>query len=411
MGDSELYELVSSPLHQQVADCIRVVLSFAGVPQSAVRDAVLEGPALREYLEASKHGNRLPVFVDFAKRIDLNRPAAILRYIGRLGGVSGASEADSDWASLCAETVVEFIQAESQSAASAFQFFSELQVTFDMSMRHQAGLTYGDALLWFAASLSVRSFGSGVLAGARSLRELIDSLGRDSRLVAAAQRLGWGDVPVVRPVRSAASAKGPVLVTGASGFIASWVVAILLERGYTVHATVRRLSDGAKHAHLLSLPGASSSSSQQGLLRLFEADLLDEGSFAAAAAGCTGVLHCASPFFMIPKVDAHAELIRPAVEGTRNVLRTCIAEASVQRVVMTSSVAACYVSRAAPDHWYTEDDWVSVWGRGGAAYGLHSVRCIMIRCFSLNRVTSSSCAKPSSTMLRASCCLNARLGE
>jgi NADPH:quinone reductase-like Zn-dependent oxidoreductase len=33
--------------------------------------------------------------------------------------------------------------------------------------------------------------------------------------------------------------KGTVCVTGASGFIASWVVKLLLERGYTVKGTVR----------------------------------------------------------------------------------------------------------------------------------------------------------------------------
>jgi nucleoside-diphosphate-sugar epimerase len=33
-----------------------------------------------------------------------------------------------------------------------------------------------------------------------------------------------------------------VCVTGAGGFIASWVVKLLLSRGYTVHGTVRHLS-------------------------------------------------------------------------------------------------------------------------------------------------------------------------
>ena len=33
-----------------------------------------------------------------------------------------------------------------------------------------------------------------------------------------------------------------VCVTGASGFIASWLVKLLLHRGYIVHATVRNLS-------------------------------------------------------------------------------------------------------------------------------------------------------------------------
>jgi nucleoside-diphosphate-sugar epimerase len=32
-----------------------------------------------------------------------------------------------------------------------------------------------------------------------------------------------------------------VCVTGASGFIGSWLVRCLLDRGYTVHATVKNL--------------------------------------------------------------------------------------------------------------------------------------------------------------------------
>ncbi|KAM0048120.1 putative cinnamyl-alcohol dehydrogenase [Helianthus debilis subsp. tardiflorus] len=32
-----------------------------------------------------------------------------------------------------------------------------------------------------------------------------------------------------------------VCVTGASGYIASWLVKLLLDRGYTVHATVRSI--------------------------------------------------------------------------------------------------------------------------------------------------------------------------
>ena len=31
----------------------------------------------------------------------------------------------------------------------------------------------------------------------------------------------------------------PVLVTGANGYVASWLVKLLLEQGFTVHAAVR----------------------------------------------------------------------------------------------------------------------------------------------------------------------------
>ena len=43
-----------------------------------------------------------------------------------------------------------------------------------------------------------------------------------------------------------------VSVTGASGYIASWLVKLLLQRGYTVKATVRNLSQYHRHLFLYS---------------------------------------------------------------------------------------------------------------------------------------------------------------
>ncbi|KMT14525.1 hypothetical protein BVRB_4g072960 [Beta vulgaris subsp. vulgaris] len=80
-----------------------------------------------------------------------------------------------------------------------------------------------------------------------------------------------------------------VCVTGASGYIASWIVKFLLQRGYVVNATVRSLNDPTKIEHLLALDGAEKR------LHLFEANLLEEGSFDAAMYGCDGVFHTASP--------------------------------------------------------------------------------------------------------------------
>ncbi|XWS75659.1 hypothetical protein CRYUN_Cryun01aG0110100 [Craigia yunnanensis] len=107
------------------------------------------------------------------------------------------------------------------------------------------------------------------------------------------------------------AAKKEVCVTGASGFIASWLVKQLLQRGYTVKATVRDPSDAKKTQHLVSLDGAKER------LHLFKAELVDEGSF-----------------------DSIEEIIGPAVKGTLNVLKSCAKVASIKRVVITSSLAS-----------------------------------------------------------------------
>ncbi|KAJ1379947.1 hypothetical protein SESBI_46431, partial [Sesbania bispinosa] len=102
-----------------------------------------------------------------------------------------------------------------------------------------------------------------------------------------------------------------VCVTGASGYIASWIVKFLLQRGYTVRATVRDPSNPNKVDHLLKLDGAKER------LQLFKADLLEEGSFDSAVEGSDAVFHTASPAQFFVK-DPQAELIDPAVKGTLN---------------------------------------------------------------------------------------------
>ncbi|XVF06860.1 hypothetical protein REPUB_Repub06bG0087500 [Reevesia pubescens] len=124
-----------------------------------------------------------------------------------------------------------------------------------------------------------------------------------------------------------------VCVTGASGYIASWLVKFLLQRGYTVKATVREPSDPKKTEHLLAIDEAKER------LHLLKAELLDEGAFDSVVDGCIGVFHTASPFYHNVK-DPQAEMIDPALKGTLNVLRSCAKVPSIKRVVITSSIAA-----------------------------------------------------------------------
>ncbi|KAL8159409.1 hypothetical protein V2J09_000946 [Rumex salicifolius] len=124
-----------------------------------------------------------------------------------------------------------------------------------------------------------------------------------------------------------------VCMTGGSGYMASWLIKLLLQRGYTVRATVRNLNDEKKTEHLLALDGAKER------LHLFEADLLKESSFDSAIDGCDGVFHTASPCRFHCK-DPQDELIDPAVKGTINVLNSCAKSSTVKRVVLTCSAGA-----------------------------------------------------------------------
>ncbi|XP_052201186.1 phenylacetaldehyde reductase-like isoform X2 [Diospyros lotus] len=144
-----------------------------------------------------------------------------------------------------------------------------------------------------------------------------------------------------------------VCVTGASGFIASWLVKLLLQRGYTVRATVRDLSDPKKTDHLLALDGAKER------LNLLKANLLEGGSFDSAVDGCEGVFHTASPFFLTPS-DPQSELIDPALKGTLNVLESCVKTGTVKRVVLTSSIATVlYNGRPRTPDVVADETWFS----------------------------------------------------
>lgn len=155
---------------------------------------------------------------------------------------------------------------------------------------------------------------------------------------------------------SPAVPRAPVLVTGASGYIASWLVRYLLEAGHTVHATVRdpKRKDSVRHLHKIA-------EGKPGSLHLFAADLLREGSFDAAMQGCEVVIHTASPFLLDGYTDAHEALVRPAVEGTRNVLGSVNRTSSVRRVVLTSSVVSVYGdtidARDLPNNLLDESHW------------------------------------------------------
>ena len=148
--------------------------------------------------------------------------------------------------------------------------------------------------------------------------------------------------------------KKPVLVTGATGYVASWIVRYLLEDGHVVRGTVRNPDKptGLEHLHALA-------EEHEGRLTLHAADLLDQGSYADAMDGCELVIHTASPFLIGKVRDPEAQLVRPALDGTRNVLGSVDATASVKRVVLTSSVVAIQgdnvdMKGRGP---FTEDDW------------------------------------------------------
>ncbi|KAF7973250.1 hypothetical protein HWV62_15763 [Athelia sp. TMB] len=115
-----------------------------------------------------------------------------------------------------------------------------------------------------------------------------------------------------------------VLVSGANGYIAIWVVSSLLEKGYSVRGTVR---SAAKGKHL------------QEIFKSYGDKHEVDGAFDDAVKGVDAIEHTASPFHL--NADDPEELIRPAVDGTVGILKSALKfGSSVKRIVITSSCAA-----------------------------------------------------------------------
>ena len=144
---------------------------------------------------------------------------------------------------------------------------------------------------------------------------------------------------------------GTVLVTGASGYIGSHVVANLLSKGMKVRATVRDPSDPERVGHLESLPV-----SDGGGLEIVEMDLLDSESVQRAVADCQSVIHTAAVVVLKSK-RAQEEIVDPSVVGTRNVLDAIDASSTVRSLVHTSSTAAIRPSSWEDGQTLTTDTW------------------------------------------------------
>lgn len=142
----------------------------------------------------------------------------------------------------------------------------------------------------------------------------------------------------------------PVLITGASGFVAIHCIVQLLEQGYKVRGTLRTMTREPEVRETFRKYVKADER-----LDLVKADLIQDSGWEQAMHGCEYVFHVASPFPLLEPADEN-DLIQPAVEGTLRVLRAAHA-ANVKRVVLVSSNAAISAGHNGENRTFTEEDW------------------------------------------------------
>lgn len=115
------------------------------------------------------------------------------------------------------------------------------------------------------------------------------------------------------------------LLTGATGFLGSYVARMLVRDGYAVRALKRKDSP-------VALTGEAA-----GAIEWVEGDITDVVALEEAMKGVTHVCHCAAMVSFHPR-DAHT-MYHINVEGTANVVNAAL-DAGVQRFVHVSSIAS-----------------------------------------------------------------------
>ena len=145
-------------------------------------------------------------------------------------------------------------------------------------------------------------------------------------------------------------ADGPTAVTGASGYIGSWIVQDLMEQGYTVRACVRDPNNPEKVDHLLAMNDAG----LPGNVELFAGDLFEPGSYDGAFDACSAVIHAGAA------VGYNRETPQEVYDGcfteVKHVIDSVKKAGTVKRFVFTSSFAA--VGHPRPEGYvFTEKDW------------------------------------------------------
>lgn len=119
-----------------------------------------------------------------------------------------------------------------------------------------------------------------------------------------------------------------ILVTGASGYMASNLIVEALDAGYRIRGTARSASKAQKTKEIFNSPNYDA---------VVVSEMQAPGAFDSAVMGVDAIVHMSSPLTFSSNPN---EVVPPAVEGATSILRSAIQEPRIQRFVFTSSSTA-----------------------------------------------------------------------
>ncbi|KAI6101267.1 hypothetical protein F5141DRAFT_1243899 [Pisolithus sp. B1] len=143
-------------------------------------------------------------------------------------------------------------------------------------------------------------------------------------------------MPVIEP-------PSKVLVSGANGYIAMWVIRDLLEHGYAVRGSVRSAQKGEYIRKYFADYGDK-------LEIVVAEDITKEGAFDEAVKGVDAIAHTASPVYTT------GDMVGPAVKGTIGILQSAL-QFGQSSVLYTRLQAAAVIREVDQLTTFTEEDW------------------------------------------------------
>jgi nucleoside-diphosphate-sugar epimerase len=127
-----------------------------------------------------------------------------------------------------------------------------------------------------------------------------------------------------------------VLITGATGHIGYATLVQLLQKGYRVRVSSRKLATAEKLKHL---PSVKPYADQISFIEI--PDVLADNAYTEAVKDADYIMHVASPLpdDSLTDFDVEKYYVQPAIQGNLGMLKAAQKSPSVKRVVITSSVA------------------------------------------------------------------------